>query len=110
MWIDEPAAAAHASWCWGGAAVMFGFFRVSSYLTDQRMLQRRGEAYRTVMQEVSALVPWCPRQAVKTTAPRLVEPAAANTDAVAVPSNVVAPAAARDGHAVTQTTEEKKGR
>ena len=43
---------------WGGAALMFGFFRVSAHLTDQRMLANRGDKYVEVMREVSPLVPW----------------------------------------------------
>ena len=43
---------------WGGAALMFGFFRVSAHLTDQRMLENRGQKYLKVMSEVSPLVPW----------------------------------------------------
>jgi len=42
---------------WGGSAMLFAFFRVSAYLTDQRMLKNRGEQFRVVMDEVSALVP-----------------------------------------------------
>ena len=53
------AAAPDRSWIalWGGALVMLAFFRLSAHLTDQRMLEHRGENYRKVCQEVSALVP-----------------------------------------------------
>lgn len=48
---------------WSGSVIMFCFFRVSCYMTDQRMLANRGDAYRKVMEEVSPLIPfftWLP--------------------------------------------------
>jgi len=54
---DSPRSMAAA---WGGAAMMFGFFRFSATLMDARMLKNRGVAYMDVIAEVSALVPWPP--------------------------------------------------
>lgn len=50
---------------WSGAVEMLLFFRVSAWMTDQRMLETRGPKYAEVMHEVSGLVPmpppgrWC---------------------------------------------------
>lgn len=43
-------------WTWGGSIAMFLFFRLSSYLTDVRNLQRK-PAYRKVIADVNAFVP-----------------------------------------------------
>ena len=43
-----------------GGVLMLGFFRVSAYLTDRRMLVTRGPEYAAVMAEVSGLVPLPP--------------------------------------------------
>ena len=41
---------------WFGAVVMLLFFRVSAYLTDQRMLKNRGAKYQKVMDTTSPLI------------------------------------------------------
>jgi protein-S-isoprenylcysteine O-methyltransferase Ste14 len=46
---------------WSGGLLMLVFFRVSAYMTDMRMLETRGPEYKTVMREVSGLVPMPPR-------------------------------------------------
>jgi len=50
---------------WTGSMIMFVFFRVSAHLTDLRMLKNRGDGYKRVMCEVSALVPMIPRSTEK---------------------------------------------
>ena len=48
---------------WSGSIIMLLFFRVSAYLTDQRMLKNRGDKYQQVMNSVSPLIPfpfWLP--------------------------------------------------
>lgn len=53
---------------WTGSIIMFLFFRVSAHLTDLRMLKNRGDEYKQVMTEVSALVPMIPMRQNERTA------------------------------------------